>query len=108
MKIAFSIFGLLAAAGLFLGACLVRIPGKEISSYSAYGDGYAEYVGGDAYNYMIEASLRGGEIAGGKAAQAIYFSASAILFIVSGISLGGTLKENRKKEEAEEEREPEV
>ena len=42
-----------------------------------------EYVGGDAYNYIIEASLRGGEIAGAKTAKAIYFAAAGILFVLS-------------------------
>ena len=56
-------------------------PDKYIKSY---GNGKMyEYVGGDAYNYIIEASLRGGEIAGAKTARAVYFAAAGILFVLS-------------------------
>lgn len=49
---------LLLAVGLF-----TKVPSREISLYSFMDDGYKEYVGGDAYNIQIEASIRGGEIA---------------------------------------------
>lgn len=56
-------------------------PDKYIKSY---GDGKMyEYVGGDAYNFIIEASLRGGEIAGAKTSRAIYFSAAGIILVLS-------------------------
>ena len=42
-----------------------------------------EYVGGDAYNYIVEASLRGGEISGALTAKAIYFGIAGILLILS-------------------------
>ncbi|MBQ9324590.1 MAG: hypothetical protein IJ246_02345 [Clostridia bacterium] len=42
-----------------------------------------EYVGGDAYNYIIEAALRGGEIAGAKIIKAVYFAAAGIITILS-------------------------
>lgn len=42
-----------------------------------------EYVGGDAYNFIIEASLRGGEISGALTAKAIYFAAAGILAVLS-------------------------
>ncbi len=69
---------LLVCIGLFL-----PVPSKELTTYSFMEDsGYSvieEYVGGDAYNYIIGASLVGGEIAGVKAQKAIY--------TVSGLSL---------------------
>ena len=70
----------LAIVFLILGFCSAT-PDKYIKSY---GDGRMhEYVGGDAYNYIIEASLRGGEIAGAKTAKAIYFCAAGILAVLS-------------------------
>lgn len=69
---------LLLAAGLF-----TKVPSREIGLYSFMDDGYKEYVGGDAYNIQIEASIRGGEIAGAKAAKAIYFSAAAVVLVFS-------------------------
>ena len=62
-------------------------PSKEISFYSFDGNGYKEYVGGDAYNIQIEASLRGGIIAGKEAARAVYFSAAGIVFVLSMLEL---------------------
>lgn len=62
-------------------------PSKEISFYNFDGNGYTEYVGGDAYNIQIEASLRGGIIAGKEAARAVYFSAAGIVFVLSMLEL---------------------
>ena len=71
---------ILALVFLILGLCSTT-PDKYIKSY---GNGkMQEYVGGDAYNFIIEASLRGGEISGAKTARAIYFSAAGILVLLS-------------------------
>ena len=67
--------------------------GKYITSYGK--DKMYEYVGGDAYNYIIEAALRGGEISGAKTAKAIYFAASGIMFVLS-VSLCGTEYEKKQ------------
>ncbi len=58
-----------------------QVPDREIP-YD-----YEEYVGGDAYNMIIEASIRGGEIAGTKTSKTIY-----TIFGVSLISIGGILQ----------------
>jgi len=55
------------------------------------GEGTPEYVGGDAYNFLIEASIRGGEIAGAQTARAVYVSTGALLIVVGGISFAGEL-----------------
>ena len=81
MKKVAGIIGIILAAILLVLGFLSTTPDKYIKSY---GDGKMyEYVGGDAYNYIIEASLRGGEIAGAKTAKAIYFAAAGILFVLS-------------------------
>lgn len=65
---------LLIAVGIFL-----PIPSKKIDSWASADDGgYKEYVGGDAYNIIIEASLRGGIIAGRTAAKAILISVGVL------------------------------
>lgn len=67
---------------VFLGlGIFTQVPSREIETYGV--DSYKEYVGGDAYNIQIEASLRGGEIAGAKIQKAIYFSTAGIIFVVS-------------------------
>ena len=81
MKKVAGIIGIILAAILLVLGFVSTTPDKYIKSY---GDGKMyEYVGGDAYNYIIEASLRGGEIAGAKTAKAIYFAAAGILFVLS-------------------------
>lgn len=71
---------ILAIVFLILGFTSTT-PDKYIKSY---GEGKMyEYVGGDAYNYIIEAALRGGEIAGAKTARAVYFAVAGILFVLS-------------------------
>lgn len=67
------IFGIIfLCVGLFY-----QIPDREIPW------DYEEYVGGDAYNIMIEASIRGGEIAGATIAKTIYIVFGFSLLILS-------------------------
>ena len=81
MKKAAGIAGIILAVVFLILGFTSTTPDKYIKSY---GDGKMyEYVGGDAYNYIIEASLRGGEIAGAKTAKAVYFAAAGILFVLS-------------------------
>lgn len=56
-----------------------QIPDREIPW------NYKEYVGGDAYNIIIEASIRGGEIAGATVAKAIYIVFGISLLLISRI-----------------------
>ena len=78
-----AIIGILIASLLLCLGVFTKVPQKEISFYNFDGNGYEEYVGGDAYNIQIEASLRGGEIAGAKAARSTYFSGAALALILS-------------------------
>ena len=57
----------IAGVVLFINGLNYDIPSKSFSFSSI-----KEYVGGDAYNGMIEASLRGGQISGAMASKAIY------------------------------------
>jgi len=76
-----SIAGICLAAVLLVLGATVRIPDKYIRSY---GDGKMyEYVGGDAYNYITEAALRGGEISGAYTKRAVYLSSGVILLALS-------------------------
>ncbi len=49
------------------------------------GDEYTEYVGGDAYNIMIEASLRGGIIAGRTIAKTILIVSGIVIYITGSV-----------------------
>ena len=86
MKKAAGIIGLILAIGFVVLGFTTTIPDKYISSYGS--NKMTEYVGGDAYNFIIEASLRGGEISGALTAKAIYFAVAAVLTVISLSFLG--------------------
>lgn len=91
---------------LLLIGLIIQIPGGALTTYEimdgnltdsyVFSNKYSaidEYVGGDAYNYIIGASLVAGRISGTMTTKAI--------FIVGGIiciCLGLTLRSIRKKE----------
>lgn len=97
MKKAAGILGLVLAVVFLILGFTTAAPDKYIKSY---GTGkMTEYVGGDAYNFIIEASLRGGEISGALTAKAIYYSSASILAVISLFFLGSSCDEEtaRKK-----------
>ena len=58
-----------------------------------------EYVGGDAYNAMIEASLRGGEIAAAKTSKTMYLCGGIITMAIGIlIEVSGTAKKEENTE----------
>lgn len=81
MKKIAGVVGIILACLFICMAVNTTIPDKYISSYGA--NRMTEYVGGDAYNFIIEASLRGGEIAGAQITRAIYFAVAALLSVIS-------------------------
>ncbi|MCD7907448.1 MAG: hypothetical protein LUH04_07155 [Clostridium sp.] len=64
---------------------------------------WREYVGGDAYNFIIGASLVGAKVSGVTTTKAIYISAGLIIFCMGLNSLPITtvIKENEKKNQIE-------
>lgn len=71
----------LVCIGLFL-----QVPSKELTTYSFLDDsGYSvieEYVGGDAYNYIIGAALVAGEIAGVMIQKAVFISIGLLIVCI--------------------------
>ena len=81
---------------LFIVGLFTQIPSKELTTYELLDDKYSvieEYVGGDAYNYIIGASLVGGEIAGAKTQKAVFISVG-LLIICLGLCLLAFSKED--------------
>lgn len=69
----------LIAAGL-----IIAVPGDRLTTYESLGgsDGYSyirEYVGGDAYNYIMGASLVAGHISGAMAMKAVFIAVGALV-----------------------------
>lgn len=85
------ILGIIVAIALIIFAVAYPVPEKEIdisSSYSAYDNTWAdmegaEYIGGDAYNYQIEASLKAGYMSGVLAMKSITFVGGVLLFFLT-------------------------
>lgn len=77
----------LIAIGLIAFGALFPVPEKHISVYG-YGERQwtentgTEYVGGDAYNYEIEATLRGGYMSGVMAMKAVTFVGGWIMLCI--------------------------
>ena len=96
MKKKISISVIVIGAILFIVGLFTQIPSKELTTYKLLEDEYSvieEYVGGDAYNYIIGASLVGGEIAGAKTQKAVFISVG-LLIICLGLCLLAFSKEN--------------
>lgn len=89
----------LLCIGLFM-----RIPGKELTTNSFMGDEYSvieEYVGGDAYNYIIGAALVGGEIAGAMTQKAIYIGIGLLIICIGLIVYAYGHSKSLEKETAQ-------
>lgn len=71
----------------------------DIPSKKFYFSSIEEYVGGDAYNAMIEASLRGGEIAAAKTSKTMYICGGIITMAIGIlIEVSGTAKKEENTE----------
>ena len=82
-------------------AAIVVIAGLiyDIPSKKFYFSSIEEYVGGDAYNAMIEASLRGGEIAAAKTSKTMYICGGIITMAIGIlIEVSGTAKKEENTE----------
>ena len=77
-------FGIIVATIMLIIGIFLPVPKKEINTWaSADNGGYEEYVGGDAYNIQIEASLRGGIIAGRTVAKTVLITVGVMVLFLS-------------------------
>ena len=71
----------------------------DIPSKKFYFSSIEEYVGGDAYNAIIEASLRGGEIAAAKTSKTMYICGGIITMAIGIlIEVSGPAKKEENTE----------
>lgn len=77
---------LMLCLGLFL-----PLPSNELTTFSFYKyyekSQIEEYVGGDAYNYIIGANIVGAKITGFIIAKAIFIAVGVLLFCIGIINL---------------------
>lgn len=78
----------IAVAFLVIGIIMIAL-GMSMSIPSGYISSYAmtEYVGGDAYNFIIEACIRGGEIAGAQISRCVYICVGILVACVSALKI---------------------
>lgn len=84
-------WGIIVSVMLVAFSVLYPVPEKHMhvsSSYSAYDNTWAdnegaEYIGGDAYNYEIEASLKAGYVSGVLAMKCITFVGGMLLYFLT-------------------------
>ncbi|MCI5892088.1 MAG: hypothetical protein MRZ66_01610 [Clostridiales bacterium] len=89
MKKGVSIIVVIIGIILFVVGLGIKVPNKELTTLSILSDEYSvidEYVGGDAYNYIIGASLVGGEISGVKTQKAMFESIGLLIMCVGLLS----------------------
>ena len=82
------LISILISIAMFGTGLLFPIPDKNIhvSSYSydaEWGENGVEYVGGDAYNYQMEASLTAGWVSGVMAFKGIMIASGLMLFAIT-------------------------
>ena len=70
----------------------VKVPDRYINSWRM-----EEYVGGDAYNFIIEANLRGNEISAAENRKTVFISTGALMICV-GLSVFAFSKREKTKE----------
>ena len=96
----FAIVGIIVGLILVIVSFIIPIPETQIAMRGGREvGGYIEYVGGDAYNLIIEASLRGGEIAGATSSRASYLTSGVIISVISFLALGHAIDTTNPKEE---------
>lgn len=83
------VLGIIVSVALIIFSAAYPVPEKYVnvrsSAYdSSWGDNVgAYYIGGDAYNYQIEASLKAGYLSGILAIKAIAFVGGLLLFFLT-------------------------
>lgn len=85
------ILGIILAIALIVFAVAYPVPDKYVyvsSSSKAYDYSWdknigAEYLGGDAYNYQVEASLKAGYFSGVVVMKTLCFAAGILLFFLT-------------------------
>lgn len=97
-----SLVGIILGIILLISGFATTVPDRMLPSFVSRsereetGEGTPQYVGGDAYNFLMEASIRSGEIAGARTARAIYISSGVLLITISAMTFVGEF--DQKKE----------
>lgn len=100
MKKAVGIIVLLAGAALLITGLVWQLPGTHLTTYSLSDAKYSrieEYVGGDAYNYIVGASLVSGFISGLITMKAVFIAAGALIMCISALYISHVFQGSKQK-----------
>lgn len=108
-------FLVVIGAVFFILGLILKLPPKELNYYSSLDDTYKveEYVGGDAYNYIIAASQWAGEYSAKSTEKTLYICFGVFMFalgLANVIKYTDSKKENTDKKKyalANEDKTPE-
>lgn len=84
--------GILVGIVFIISGFITKIPREYIYNPTTY-------VGGDAYNYIIESSIRGGTISGAMTKQAVYIASGAMMILISSFKLVSVIENGGEKNE---------
>lgn len=90
-----------AGALCLLVGLLFPMPGEDLTTYDLNGAEYfhiEEYVGGDAYNYIVGACILGGHISGAMTVKAV-FAVGGLALICVGVTVLAVFGTGMKKSE---------
>lgn len=82
-----NVFMFIVGIIIIIAGFILLLHNTNIPSDIFYFSSIKTYVGGDAYNAMIEASIRGGKIAGAMAESAIYKVSGIITMCLGAITI---------------------
>lgn len=75
-----AIIGIVVGIIFIILGIMTKIPGDYIYNLT-------EYVGGDAYNYIIESSIRAGKISGAMTQRAVYIAVGVMMTFLATFKL---------------------
>ena len=78
MRKAMPIIGVIVGAILIVMSFAASTPDRELTSRNV-----PRYVGGDAYNFLMESNFRSGEIAAQQITSAIYLTGGILIVLLS-------------------------
>jgi len=90
LKLFVSVIGVIASISLIIASTGLQAPGRMMMSSDVH-----RYVGGDAYNFIMESNLRAADIIVAELVSAIYLIGGLIMLLISLLGVAGSIQ-NKK------------
>lgn len=97
LSVGFAIMMIVGIA-LFIYGCTIKVPSEKLSYYSNKDTSkIEEYVGGDAYNYIIGAEIVGSKIVAAETTRAIFICTGLFMAALGGAIVAYEERKERKE-----------